>query len=255
LCLSTGISKKNKSPVINKKIEKQDYRYKKILLMIKKIIFLFFCLYPLLNIAQSVNYLGSISNWGNVRIMDMEKTSNGELIIAVDFPGSRHMGNYYGLYKINNSGNIDWMFPYNKDLGIGADYVFLDIALDETDNIYAMLSIDGSIEYTINGQEFYPGLNFTKISSLGEIVWNKKIGESAKGEYGVVENACVKYKNGNLYVAGTYTSTLNLENKFYFESQKYYQCFMWMYFLGDDYFIAKYDTAGHLNNAISLDFN
>lgn len=219
----------------------------------KTFVFLFLLFSPLSNIAQNLIYSGSINNFTDANVMDMEKTSKGELIIAVDYPGARHIkygqDTYFGLYKIDNNGNIDWRFKYNNDI---FEYVFWDIALDETDNIYAMLDIIGSREYIINGLKFSPGLNFTKISSDGEIIWNKVIGESAREDYGEVGNACIKYKNGKIYVMGTYTGSLNLDDQFYFNSKEYYQCYMWMYFPGSDYFVAKYDTNGNLINAVSL---
>ncbi|MDR3218091.1 MAG: T9SS type A sorting domain-containing protein [Dysgonamonadaceae bacterium] len=219
--------------------------------MTKKIFFLAFCLsLSLFIMGQTVCYTGSISNFLQVKIMDMEKTTDDELIIAVNFQGHRHMGDYYGLYKYHNTGEIEWKFQFFANDNTLTDYLFLNLTLDDENNIYGLVYINGGSsvqEYQIEDKTVYSGLNLMKINPQGEVLWNKKIGENV-----INENACIDYKNGNLYIMGTYIDSLNLDNQFTFISQKYYQCYMWMYQSGTDYFIAKYDTNGVLKNATSF---
>lgn len=213
--------------------------------MFKKNVFLLLFLLSFLFInGQTINFIRSIEDFSQVKVTNMEKTTDDGLVIAVDFPGHRHMGKYYGLYKYDNFGQNKWKFNF---FGNRIDFLFLDFTLDEFDNIYGLVYIDEFQESSIQGKTIYPGLNLMKINSQGDVIWNKKIGSNVESE-----NACIKYKNGNLYIIGTYIDSLNLDDRFFFTSQDYYQCYMWMYFSGTDYFIAKYDTAGAIINAVSL---
>lgn len=200
--------------------------------------------------GQEVVYTGSIPDHGQVSVLDMVKTSDDELVIAVDFIGARHFqygeDGYRGLYKISSSGERAWSFEAFLRKTIN-DYVFLSLTLDEENNIYGLLYVDRQNKVDIGNATIHPGLNLIKIDSNGNVVWNKLIGEEVEDYH-----AGIEHKNGNLYVSATYKGELNLEDKFIFESQEFYQCFMWKYEQGSDFFIAKYDTNGELLNAISF---
>ena len=227
--------------------------------MNKKLFFLFFVqCFALFAKGQDVMYAGSIGNHAQVKVMDMAKTSNNELVIAVDFPGSRHFqfgkDPYCGLHKYNTTGEIEWNFQSlhreNVENKITVDYLFLNLTLDEADNIYGLVYTDIYSEVKVGEIIISPGLNLMKINPQGSIIWNKSIGKNAQED-----NACIEYKNGKLYVIGTYQGDLNLDNNFFLKSQEYYQCYMWMYVSGADYFVAEYDTTGLLHNAVSLGEN
>jgi hypothetical protein len=130
--------------------------------------------------------------------------------------------------------------------------VIRDFVLDESDNIYAIVFFDIPGEQTINGKTYYAGYNLVKINPQSEIIWTKKLDNRAETAYSSTYTHYIGYKNGNLYVLGTYIGFLDLENQYHFVSQEYYQCFMWEYRSGSDYFIAKYDTTGVLQNAASF---
>lgn len=205
-------------------------------------------------ISQEFIYGGNIGNFVHDWTVDMDKTSDGSLIMSTDNQ-ARYWGTgttyspstFYGLYKINKAGRLDWAFDFFRTNEGYHEYSIVQTTLDENDNIYSLIYVyQLDKPDSINGHTYYPGLNLFKINQQGKVVWIKKIGSTEKNE------ASVLYKNKHLYVLGIYNGNLALSDNKKFSSNSYYQCFEWLYEQGTDYFIGKYDTDGNLLNAVSF---
>jgi hypothetical protein len=204
--------------------------------------------------SQEFKYGGNIGNWVNDWAIDMEKTSDGSLIMSTDNQ-ARYWSigityspeTFYGLYKIDNTGKLEWSFDFFRTNWDYHEYSIAQTTLDENDNIYALIYVYQLDQPdSIDGHTYYPGLNLFKINQQGKVVWIKKIGTTDD------RGSSILYKNGHLYVLGLYTGDLELSADKKFTSKSYYQCFEWIYEQGTDYFIAKYDTDGNLLNAVSF---
>ena len=204
--------------------------------------------------SREFKYGGNIGNWGHDWSVDMDKTSDGSLIVSTDTQarywatyGTYSADTYYGLYKIDKTGKLEWSFDFLRGKSGFHEYSVAQTTLDENDNIYSLIYIyQQNKPDSIDGHVYYPGLNLFKINQLGKVVWIKKIGTTDD------RGSSILYKNGHLYVLGLFNGNLALSADKIFSSNSYYQCFEWLYEQGTDYFIAKYDTDGNLLNATSF---
>lgn len=115
-----------------------------------------------------------------------------------------HNGEDFFLSKYNANGNLVW----SKSFGGYYDDNICDITLDPLGNIY----ITGFFrnrnfiigDYTLSSSSsMYEDVFVAKISSIGEVLWAKKIGGDS---YDRGEKIALN-KKGEVFVAGTYMST------------------------------------------------
>ena len=160
--------------------------------------------------SQEFKYGGNIGNWGHDWSVDMDKTSDGSLIVSTDTQarywatyGTYSPDTYYGLYKIDKTGKLEWSFDFLRGKSGFHEYSVAQTTLDENDNIYSLIYIyQQNKPDSIDGHVYYPGLNLFKINQLGKVVWIKKIGTTDD------RGSSILYKNGHLYVLGLFNGNL-----------------------------------------------
>ncbi len=217
---------------------------------INVLIFTFLC-FNISLFSQEFIYGGNIGNWVHDFAIDMDKTSDGSLIMTVDnqaryWTGGQYASDtFFGLHKIDKAGRLVWNFDFFRQKNGFEEYSISQTTLDENDNIYALIyTYQKDNPDTINGIVVYPGLNVAKIDPQGKPLWFRKIGTTDNN------GSSILYKNGHLYVVSLYEGNITLGNK-NLSSNNYYQCFMWMNMQGSDYLISKFDSNGNFINAIS----
>lgn len=216
--------------------------------MKKNIIYFLFLISNTL-LSQSVQYGGNIGNWTNDWFVDMDICKDGKTVITTD-ANARYWSTFYGLYKIDNFGHVEWSFDFLRKKSGYQEYSIIQTTLDENDNIYSLIHFyQKNNPQIINGLTIYPGLNLFKISPEKNVLWIKSIKQDS------ISGNNILYKNGNIYVVGQYSGSFKFNETYKFTSKNYYQCFMWMNFVGEDYFIAKYDTTGNFIKATSFGDN
>jgi hypothetical protein len=133
-------------------------------------------------------------------------------IYTVGEENSTTTGNNYEalITKWDSSGNLTWQ----KKVNAGSNEEFRDIAIDNSNNIYAV-GYEGSSNGTTN-------CYITKWDTSGNLTWQRRIG----GTYGCSFNAVATDSSGNIYAVGTeYVSTNSVNNQAY---------------------ITKWDSSGNL---------
>lgn len=192
-------------------------------------------------LSQSLAWNDNIGQWTNDYPIDVDKTSDGILVTTTTAFTNLDVK---GLYKFDENGNITWIFSFFDEI---TSYAFLGSVVDENDNIYTLLSKEGtSLEsVVVNGVTIYTGISLLKINSSGVVEWDKKIGGQAEG-------ISINYKNNNIYIIGQFSHTINVNNQITLNSNQYWDCFSFVYRYGEDYFIAKFDTSGNLQGATSF---
>ncbi len=149
---------------------------------------------------------------------------------------------FYDIYlqKLDSNGNLRWAVSFGD---VGWD-VMREIKLDDEENIYAIGSFDGTIDFDPGPGVFNLSagssndLFLLKLDSGGNFIWAKQIDAfDARGESLVLDN------QGNIYYTGSYSGTADFDlgtGTFNLSSNG-----------GYDAFISKIDTAGNFIWAIN----
>ncbi|MGM0620897.1 MAG: SBBP repeat-containing protein [Bacteroidota bacterium] len=89
----------------------------------------------------------------------------------------------------------------------------------------------------------YDDIFFSKFNSLGQLLWAKNIG----GKYNDVCNSMTLDDSNNIFITGRFTSTVDFDpgNNSYEITQNG---------MGDDIYVAKYDSAGNFKWVVSMGF-
>lgn len=174
--------------------------------------------------------------------LDLDKTSDGIIL------SSTTNNNIKGLRKYGHNGNLLWQFDLFENLpkGEGSEYVFLESAVDENDNVYSLLRLDEPTA-VINGITFHNGISVIKFDKNGNVIWSEKVSSNVSN----IE-ANLLYNNGEVFVIGTFSLPITINDQIKLKSQQYYDCNSFIWRDGIDYYIAKFDSTGNLMDAISF---
>lgn len=173
--------------------------------------------------SQCFDCAKTYGEWTGGGVYDLNKTNNAIYVTATP-----------GIHKYDLNCNLIW----KKDFGSAAFANCLTI--DEQGNLYTLVTetlggnYNNGIEpYYVNGLELYFGLNLYKLSSNGNIIWNRKIGVT-KG----ISNK-IFFNQGHIYITGTFINNIKINNQISLNDPAYY----------GRAFIAKFDISGNLINA------
>lgn len=178
----------------------------------------------------------NFGGWVDDYPVDLEKTEDG-LILTTSETGYQSK-----LRKLDLDGNLKWEFDFMGD----RPFDLLASCVDPDGNVYTIMSISDNVTIdTIDNIPVYPGVSLIKLDNNGKVLWSKKIGGSTTGNN-------LFYFNGEIFLAGIFQGTMNIDDKKILTSQKYYNCFSWKYEPGEDFYCARIDTEGTVVDAISF---
>ena len=178
----------------------------------------------------------NFGGWGDDYPVDLDKTEDG-LVLT-----SSESGYQSKLRKFDTDGNLKWEFDFMGE----RFFDLLASCVDPDGNVYTLMSIDDNVAVELIGDiPVYPGVSLLKTDKNGKVVWSRKIGGSTLGNN-------VFYFNGEIFLTGIFQGTMNINDKKILTSQEYYNCFMWMYMPGEDFYCARFDTDGTVVDAISF---
>ncbi len=158
------------------------------------------------------------------RIYEIKKASEGILTLSSE-----------GILKHNEEGEEIWRFDYFKDVSFNVSVGIQSIAIDEKDNIYAILNSNKDI--SLNNIDFFEGQSLIKINKEGDVLWCRKLGGG---------KAKLFYVNKNIYVVGTFYEHININGEVPFESNQFWDCISWIYRYASDIYLAKFNDIGVL---------
>lgn len=174
------------------------------------------------------------AGWTGGAVFDLEKTNNAVYVTIATSLSGANKTDRSGLYKYDLNCNLIWKKEFPE--WTGADY----FTVDDQGNSYVLVketlgsNYNNGVEpYNLYGFDFYFGVTLYKISSNGDIVWNRKIGPMNN----LAKN--IFYNNGYIYVAGSFNYAININNEIPLADNAYY----------GRAFVAKFDVAGNLIDA------
>ena len=199
--------------------------------MFKKIAVTFLLFLSVFSFSQCLECAKNIGGWTDESAIDIEKTPDG-FVFLVDsngFTSSR-------IIKYDFNCNIIWEKNFtNLNIDVKA------LTSDDSGNIYLIIynttsTNNTSAPWNINGFIMSHGLNFYKLDSLGNILWNKNI-----GPYVDYDMQNIFHYQNQIFVTGNYFGNLNFNNGVIFNNP----------INQIRAFLAKYDTNGNFINAVN----
>ncbi len=195
---------------------------------------LFFLFFSFLMQGQCFDCAKVYAGWIGGRVYDLEKTNTAVYVTIATHLSGANTTDRSGLYKYDLNCNLIWKKEFPDYTG--ADY----FTVDDQGNSYVLVNetlggnYNNGIEpYRLDGLDFYFGVTLYKISSSGNVVWNRKIGVTRT----LAKN--VFYNNGHVYVTGAFNNSININNQILLSDNAYY----------GRAFVAKFDVAGNLIDA------
>lgn len=200
----------------------------------KQKLLLIFLFFPLLIQSQCFDCAKVYAGWIGGAVYDIEKTNTAVYVTIATHLSGANTTDRSGLYKYDLNCNLIWKKEFPESTG--ADY----FTVDDQGNSYVLVketlggNYNNGVEpYQLDGLDFYFGVTLYKISSNGDIVWNRKIGYMNN----LAKN--IFYNNGYIYVAGSFNYAINVNNEISLNDDAYY----------GRAFVAKFDVAGNLIDA------
>lgn len=112
------------------------------------------------------------------------------------------------VMQLDTAGNLNWLHVKKGSTTVtgGIGNTGVDLAIDQTDNVVYTASLP-RIDTIINGPSsttFYDNLLAGKISSSGNLIWEKEYGDTVSYVWGGHPKAMALDANDNIFIAGTY---------------------------------------------------
>lgn len=171
--------------------------------------------------SQNLNWMDQISGTGFDRIIGMKTDASGNIYVVGSFTQTIDLDPGPGVVSKTAIASDIWMAKYTSGgalvwgnhLSGGGDDVGLDIALDNSGNVYItgyIVSTLPSFDFDPSAGSFQPGVTagfFAKYTNNGGFVWAKVL--SGGGTVGV--NSIAVDASANIYIAGTMSSGVSVD--------------------------------------------